>query len=184
MRFLIGVVLGAVAWFVWGFIFWSLLPYAQSVFQTIPNEAAVVQVLRANLPDSGPYLIPGGDAMDEAWAERHRQGPLGVLMYHAAGAEPMDSAVMLQGFLHMLGSSLLLAIVLATAGRRTYAGRFLLCFWIGLFVAIWAEMSNVIWFRFPLSYACLQQTFHVTSLLIVGAILALFVRPPGDEQND
>ena len=78
----------------------------------------------------------------------------------------------------------LLAIVLATAGRRTYFGRFMLVFWLGLFVAVWAEMSDVVWFFYPLSYACLKQSYHVTSMIVVGAILAFFISPPANTEMD
>ena len=74
--------------------------------------------------------------------------------------------------------------VLATAGRRTYFGRFMLVFWIGLFVAVWAEMSDVVWFFYPIRYACLYQSYHVSSMIIVGVILAFFIRPPADPELD
>ena len=185
MRFILGVVLSAVVLFVWGFVFWTVLPYSPSVFQELPNPTGVVAALNQDGPlESGVYMIPGGDPANEETANRYQQGPIATLLFRKDGANPMDPMVMVKGFLHMLGSSFLLAIVLATAGRRTYMGRFLLCFWIGLFVSIWAEMSGVIWYHYPISYACIHQTYHVTSLIVLGAILSFFIQPPGDEQHD
>ena len=185
MRFILGVVIAAVVWFVWGFVFWTVIPYQKSVLKPLPGGEAVAKVLQASGLETGVYILPGGDPMnDEAAKARFESGPIATLMYQKEGKNPADTKVFLHGLLHMLGSAFLLAIVIATAGRRTFFGRYMLVIWIGLFVAIWAEMSDVIWFSFPLEYACLAQTYHVSSLLIVGAILAFFVRPPTNSQLD
>lgn len=184
MRFLIGVVVASVALFFWGFIFWTVSPYPKTVMKSPPNQEAFRQALLTNFEEDGVYLIPGmGDPEDPEFAKLQEAGPIATLMFRREGTPPM-STVMLNGYLHMLGSVFLLAIVLATAGRRTYFGRFMLVFWLGLFVAVWAEMSDVVWFFYPLRYACLKQSYHVTSMIVVGAILAFFVRPPADPQLD
>ena len=184
MRFLIGVVVASVALFFWGFVFWTLSPYPKTVLKTMPNREAMSQSLMSNLEEDGVYLIPGmGDPEDPEFVQLQEAGPIATVMFRRAGAPPM-SEVMLKGFLHMLGSVFLLAIVLATAGRRTYFGRFMLVFWLGLFVAVWAEMSDVVWFFYPLSYACLKQSYHVTSMIVVGAILAFFISPPANTEMD
>lgn len=185
MRFLLGVIVGSVALFVWGFLFWGFSPYPQTILQEMPNRDAVANVLRENVPESGAYLIPGwGDPTDDEFVQRHEAGPIATVLYHAEGAPPMAPAVFIKGYLHMLASTFLLALILATAGRRTYFGRFMLAFWIGLFVAIWAELGDVVWFYYPIRYACLNQTYHVTSMILLGAILAFFIRPPADPELD
>ena len=184
MRFLLGVVIASVALFFWGFVFWTLSPYPQTVLKTLPNRDTMTQTLTDNITEDGVYLVPGmGDPADPEFAKLQAAGPIATVMFRKNGAPPM-SKVMLNGFLHMLGSVFLLAIVLATAGRRTYFGRFMLVFWIGLFVAVWAEMSDVVWFFYPIRYACLYQSYHVSSMIIVGAILAFFIRPPADPELD
>ena len=182
MRFLLGVVVASVACFVWAFVFWGISPYPSTVIQDMPNRDIVAGLLKANIPEDGVYMIPGfGDPNDPEWAKRNETGPHVTLLYHGGKA---SSTQMLMGYLHMLGSVFLLAVVLATAGRRTFWGRFMLTFWIGLFVAIWSELSDVVWYYYPIRYACLNQTFHLSSILIVGLILAFFVRPPADPELD
>jgi len=182
MRFLLGVAIASVALFFWGFAFWGISPYPASIIKEMPNRDIVAQALAVNIKEDGVYMIPGmGDPNDEEWAKRNQAGPHITMMYHGGEASSLQ---MIYGYLHMLGSVFLLAIVLATAGRRTYFGRLMLVFWIGLFVAIWAEMSDVVWFYYPIRYACLKQTYHITSMLIVGAILAYFIRPPAEATLD
>ena len=91
---------------------------------------------------------------------------------------------MTNGFLHMLGCSFLMAIVVATAGRRTYFGRLMLVAWVGLFAVLWIHMSPVIWFHFPIEYACLYMTYDLIAVIILGMILAFFIRPPADPEMD
>lgn len=185
MRFILGVIVASVALFMWGFVFWGLSPYPATVLKPMPNRDVVANVLKESITENGVYKLPEmGDPADENWVQRMEAGPIVTVMYHGGGANPGDSTVMVKGYLHMLASTFLLAIVLATAGRRTFLGRFMLAFWIGLFVAIWAEMSDVIWFYYPIRYACLKQTYHVTSMIIMGGILAFFIRPPADAELD
>ena len=186
MRFLLGVLLGAVAMFLYAFVFWTVMPYANSVMQTLPEQERLIPIMQDSIPADGVYLVPSGAAADEETEEsmaKKAQGPLATVLYRKGGADPMDKT-MINGFVHMLGCSLLLAIAVATAGRRTFMGRFVLVFWIGLFTAIWTQMSTVIWMHFPIRYACLQMTYHLSIIAILGLVLAFFIRPPGDPALD
>lgn len=182
MRFVLGVLLGAVAMFLWSFVFWMVIPYPGSVLNTLPNQDLLVPALQAAIPADGVYLVPAAEESEEVMAQKE-QGPVATIMFQKGGAEPMDKT-MIRGFVHMLGCSFLLAIAVATAGRRTFLGRFVLIFWIGLFVAIWTEMSTVIWFLFPIRYACLQMTYHLSAIAVLGLVLAFFIRPPADPALD
>jgi hypothetical protein len=182
MRFILGVLLGAVAMFLWAFVFWTVIPYPGSVFNTLPNQDVLVPAMQAAMPEDGVYLVPSAEPSEEVMAQKE-QGPIATVMFRNGGADPMDKT-MIRGFFHMLGCSCLLAIAVATAGRRTFLGRFMLVFWIGLFVAIWAEMSTVIWFYFPIRYGCLQMTYHLSAIAVLGVVLAFFIRPPGDPALD
>lgn len=182
MRFILGVVVGAVALFFWGFVFWTVLPYPGSVLKTLPNQDTLTQALQDAIPADGAYLIPGAEQTEETLA-KSQSGPVAMILFRKGGAAPQD-ATMLNGFLHMLGSAFLLAIAVATAGRRSFFGRFILVFWIGLFVAIWTQMSDVIWWHFPIQYACLQMTYHLSAITILGVVLALFIRPPAEPDVD
>ncbi len=182
MRFILGVVLAAVAAFLWGYVFWTVSSYPKTVLKTLPNQDTLVPALQDAIPEDGAYLIPAAELTEDAM-EKQKQGPLAMILFHKGGAPPMDKT-MLNGFLHMLGSAFLLAIVVATASRRSFLGRFVLVLWIALFLSIWTQMSNNIWWHFPIKYACLQMTYHLSAVAIMGLVLAFFIRPPVDPSMD
>lgn len=182
MRFILGVLLGAVALFFWGFIFWAQLDYPGTVIKKLPNQETLVPALQDAIPEDGAYFVPDNDQSEETIAKL-AAGPVATILFRKGGV-PEDNKTMINGFLHMLGCAFLMAIVVATAGRRTYFGRLILVFWIGLFVALWTHMSTVIWFHFPIKYACLYMTYDLSSVVILGIILAFFIRPPVDPEID
>lgn len=42
-RMLLGAIVGGVVLFVWGYVFWGVLPIAENIVLPVPNEAAVVK---------------------------------------------------------------------------------------------------------------------------------------------
>lgn len=180
MRFILGVVIGAIALFFWGFVFWVQLPYPASVIQTLPNQDAIVPALQDAISEDGAYFVPGYGQSEELMA-KVQAGPVATILFRTGGA-PEYSKTMINGFLHMLGCSFLLAIVVATAQRTTYFGRLMLVFWVGLFAVLWIHMSPVIWFHVPIKYACLYMTYDLIAVIILGIILAFFIRSPVDPE--
>ncbi len=180
MRALTGIILASVLMFVWGFVYWGISPVPGWVLKTLPNPDALVPALQQAIPASGVYLLPvGPDAgePDEAAQQRFLQGPIATLIYSKEGSEMMPPSVMVKGYLHMLVSAVIGALILMASGRREFFGRFMICFWIGVLVAIWPEVSRVIWFHFPWNYCLLYMVYHFTSCLIMGMVLGYFVRP-------
>ena len=182
MRFILGVVIGAVALFFWGFVFWMLMPYSASVIHTLPNQDTLVPALQDAIAEDGAHFVPGYGQSEELMA-KVQAGPVATLLFRKGGA-PEYNKTMINGFLHTLGCSFLMAIVVATAGRRTYFGRLMLVVWVGLFAVLWIHMSPVIWFHFPIEYACLYMTYDLIAVIILGIILAFFIRPPADPEID
>ena len=50
---------GGIILFVWGVIAWTVLPLHDYSMKNIANEDAVIETLRANLPEHAVYLYPG-----------------------------------------------------------------------------------------------------------------------------
>ena len=91
MRILIGSIVGAVLLFLWGYVFWTILPFSMKVIKPLPNEDAVVAAMQASDAASGVYRIPGppADAKDpavmEAYAQEFGEGPLAMMYYRSGG---------------------------------------------------------------------------------------------------
>ena len=136
IRVIAAAALGAMILFVWGMISWMLLPWHTETLGQLPDEDRVVAALRDTGTASGVYWIPGSEApgpdltdeqntaWEEAWMEKHRAGPLAMLVYNAEGREPMAVNVFINGLGMNLVAALIAAMLLASAGRLTsYVGR-------------------------------------------------------------
>lgn len=116
VRALIGAVLGAVAMFVIGFVFFATPLYKLATAGLDDHQAAAVQqVLAANLPRSGTYFVPDPDT--RAQAEMYSRGPVATVHYNMRGFSPVDPGVLGAGFVHMLVVTLLGALALHQLSR-------------------------------------------------------------------
>ncbi|HEV2987308.1 MAG TPA: hypothetical protein VG759_02615, partial [Candidatus Angelobacter sp.] len=58
-RVLLAGILDGIAMFLWNFVAHDLLPLGEIGLREIPNEAAVMATMRANMPEPGLYIYPG-----------------------------------------------------------------------------------------------------------------------------
>lgn len=178
-RVLIGVVLGAVALFIWGFVFWGLLPTPTSIFRTFSDEAAVAEALKSNAPEPGVYTVPDASLMGRDAAEytsRHESGPVAMVFIHPAGLSVMPPSMMVKGFLNMLASVFLMALLLGMAAPAlgTYSRRVGFVFLAGLVSVVFIDLGQPVWWRHTWDYWLANAVYHALGALIVGLILARF----------
>jgi hypothetical protein len=65
-RKLAAAVLGGLAFFLWSFVAHDLLPLGKTGIREIPNEQAILDSMKANMPEEGLYLLPGLDVPENA----------------------------------------------------------------------------------------------------------------------
>jgi hypothetical protein len=194
MRIVLAGVIGGIVLFVWGFISWTLLGWHHTYGGTLPDEPAVVQVLKDTVNDRGKtepgvYWIPGmadttgmdADGMAaayEAWANKHREGPNAMLIYHPTGREPLDALVLARGFAIDLLAALLAALLLAFATRTIsgYAGRVAFVTALGMMVAIYGEGMAWNYFRFPNDWSLIMVVDHLIAWFLVGLVAGAIVK--------
>jgi hypothetical protein len=118
------ILLATVFVFVASSIIHMFLPYHRSDFRAVPNEDGLLDALRGHGVPPGDYMFPnaGGDPnvlKSEAYREKARKGPVGVLTIFPAGDPFAMGAQMTQWFLYCLLVSVFAAYV---AGRAVPAG--------------------------------------------------------------
>jgi hypothetical protein len=186
-RAILGAAVAAALVFVWGFVYWTMLPYPERVMQSVASEATLVEALQAALPASGMYAIPGRHGNDAAamadQQQRTAKGPVAILAYRNAGVE-MTGPYFAFGYLQMFLAALAAAIALSACDVNFYPGRVMIVFWMGIFAALWAHLSNVAWFHHPVNYFWLQLGYTVPAAFVMGIVLAAFVRPPSARRAD
>jgi hypothetical protein len=181
-RALIGALIGAVAMFIIGFIFFAT-PLMKLGSATVDNAqaAAVQQAMAANLPRTGTYSIPSGDTPEQT--VMYGQGPIATIHYNTSGFSIADPTVMIGGFIHMFVVALLMAVGLFTLSR--YVPRFgeqVRLMILGIVgAAAFMRLGEPIWFHHDWGNAIYLFIADTISLGVAGLIiLKLLPRsPPG-----
>jgi hypothetical protein len=92
---LLAGILGGLAFFFWSYVAHDVLPLGKAGIKEIPNEQAVLNSMKANMPEEGLYFLPGiglpenatraqQTAAMEARMHKVETGPSGFLVYHPA----------------------------------------------------------------------------------------------------
>jgi hypothetical protein len=181
-RVVIGALLSAVAVFLWGFLYWNVLPLRKSVYQPIPGEARMAEGLRSALPETGVYELPtqlSGESMDAA-LKRYEAGPIAEIIFLRDGAKPYAPSRFIGGFLHMFLSALLmgsLLLMVLSPRLASYGSRVGVVVIAGLAGALFAHLTYPIWYFHPWNLAMLRFFYDLSCWVVTGLILARFVRP-------
>src|SRR5690349_11117454 len=126
---LLAGVLGGLAFFLWSFVAHDLLPLGKTGIKEVPNEQAVLNSMKANMPEDGLYFLPGlgvpenatraqQSAAMEARMHKVETGPSGFLAYHASLNFSFGKAMVAELGTNIL--QVLLAVILL--GQTSLAG--------------------------------------------------------------
>lgn len=172
MRRLLACPLAALAVFVWGFLFWGLSADAIGLYRKAPDDAGLGKTLSDTLREDGVYFVPGNMEDTAAWRALHQAGPLAMVHFRRAGADPMEMGLFLAGFLHSLIVAVLLAVLLGAVGA---AQRWKVLFWAALTAAVFANLGQPIWFYQSWCYHGLVALYQFVAWLVAGAVLIKMV---------
>ena len=186
-RTVAGVLLGAVAYFVWGALSWTVIPWHNATVKPLPQELLITDTMKTVIKESGFYVFPGPDAVasgDEAkakWMERLRRGPVGAVAISLTGHD-MNGALYLKQFLsNVCQAALVMFILLAARDRyRTVGCRALLAGSLGLLAGVAVHVQHRLWFSFPLGFTVVNILDLTVGFAILGAVMAKFVPEGAD----
>lgn len=180
-RILIASLIAAVVAFAWGFFSWAVLPWHKPL--KFKDSAAVAQVLRTNAPDHGIYMLPEhpDDHSDKAGMAKYEDDlkniPFVWAMVHPAPTDFAMAKPMILGFLRAFLAAVILSILLNCSSRESYACRVRFCVLAYLLVSINGDGPFWIWFHGPLQNFLIMTADHLIEGLLVGLVLAKFIRP-------
>lgn len=185
-RVLIASVLATPLLMMTGFLFWGLSPLPAIVMSPLPDTELALEI-KKKLPESGTYFYPfpvdmtGEDTEEKqkVFAERHQAGPIFHLFYNAQGQEHMPPSTFVFGFIHYFFTALLAGSLLAYAAPKLpkYIQRVGFVLLLGLFSAVWINLSNGIWFYHPWGWCLLKFGYSLYIALFMGLVLAAIIRP-------
>ena len=184
-RIITAGVVGAIVYYVWGTLVWTVIPLHLPTMHGMPDEKAMVQAVTAQELETGVYTVPfAADPAEmsdpeSSFSKSHTSGPIFTVFYQQEGSVPMNSGMMLVGFLIDLAATLLAACLLASIGGcgRNYWCRVGFVAALGIFLAIMAHVSYWNWMYFPLDFTVAFIIDVVVGWSLVGLVMAAIVRP-------
>lgn len=181
-RILLAGLAGGAAMFLAGFITHAVLPLGEVGIQSLPNEEAVAPVLRANIRECGLYFFPGMPSnstpeQQKQWEARYRTGPIGILVYHPSGREPMEPAQLGTELASNILLALLAAWLLRLARLPGFGTRFLFVTSLGLVVGLAIPISYWNWYGFPGAYTLAEMAHELIGFAAAGLAVAGLVKP-------
>jgi hypothetical protein len=183
-RIIIAGIVGGIATFIGSFIFHMVLPFGTMGIQSLPNEDVIVASLKQGITQPGLYFFPGMDMssrmtkeQEQAWTAKHKAGPVGILVYHPVGEEPMSPGQLLTELGTDLIAALLAALIISTVGAPYFA-RFLLVLLFGVIAWLSISVSYWNWFGYPGSYIIAEGMDQVLSWGFGGLVIPAIVKSP------
>lgn len=176
IRTALAAIASAAVLFFFGFLWWGVLMPVVQPAQVITDEA-FVQSMSESLQQSGLYFYPNyAEPVDDA------SRPMAIIYYNAQ--QPSMAKMMAGGFLHMLVVSALVCAVLPYVRAPTFGARFCFVFFLGLFVAAWADLGAMVWWRHPSAWAAFHFGYDVLSWLLAGLVIAAIAKPAVESQGE
>lgn len=174
-------IVGAVVLFLFGFVYWGLLPTTQRVFDGATDEAELAAAIRSNVPEPGVYMIPGPSVFSdqEAFSTQHEEGPVVMMFVHPDGLPVMPASMMIGGFFNNLIAILIMAVLLLMVAPAlpTYGSRVTAVVLAALAMVVLADLGDPVWWRHTWGFYVAQAVYHAVGWLLVGLVLAYFIRP-------
>jgi len=181
---ILATLLGGVILYVWSFIAWVFLPLHTSHLHAIPNEDAVVSLLRTSLDKEAVYIFPknpsfGSDqATMDAYVAKMKLGPTGLIFFNPFGQDPMMPGQMIIGFVLDLLSAFVVVwfLLRSTALSSSYLGRVAFCGMFGIFTAVFTHLMYWNWMGFPAEFTKGLIVDGIVSWLLAGCGIAAIIK--------
>jgi hypothetical protein len=180
---LAGVLGGAVA-FVCGAIEHMVFQWQGRTFKQLPNDAALMEFLKKEVPDAGIYAFPdatGADKDEKAYAalnERYKKGPNGILLIGPTGEDMMGPKQLGLEALSVILVALIAAWILTLLAPGTdYLQRVTVVLAIGVAGWLAISVSHGIWYRFPDAYVRDEFLCAIFEWGVAGLVIAAIAKP-------
>lgn len=184
-RILLGGLAGGIVVFLWSTFSHLVLPLGEMGLRVLPNEDEVISALRQSVPESGLYLFPAADIsgkptpeQQHVWEQKYTAGPVGLLVYRAAGADVISPRQLLTELASNVGAALVVAWVMSLVAA-SYFRRVLGAAMFGAFAWLSISASYWNWYGFPTAYIAVEGMDQFVGWGLAGlAIAAISKKTP------
>lgn len=184
---LLAGVLGGLAFFFWSYVAHDVLPLGKAGIKEIPNEQIVLSSMKATMPDSGLYFLPGlglpenatraqQAAAMEARMHKVETGPSGLLVYHPSLQFSFGKALVIELGTNIL-QVLLAVVLLSQTSLVSFGARWRFITIAGVLAALSTNISYWNWYGFPGSYTLAYVCTVALGFVFAGLVAAAIVKP-------
>ena len=184
-RLVLGSLVGGLAMWVVGFIFWGpLLGWIPFTVTPDANQAALQAALKANLAatGSGAYAIPS--TATTAGSVLHATGPVAMVHFTNSGFPGMDTFALLWGLVLAVCCAFLSGLALkSVASTLEFGDRMRLVILFAVAVAGYTELGQPVFNHAAWGYYLYAFVADVVTWIAAGAVLAMFIPLPPIEEE-
>ena len=181
IRVIWGSLVAAIAMFVIGFIFYGPLGLKTLATKSVDDAPALViqQALKANLPQTGTYMIPN-DSRSPPQSAMYGNGPIATVHYNSSGfVAALDPATIGKGFVFNFAIALLIGLALiGIDGRVTdFGSRARVAAIVGIAGSAFVHLAEPLYYHHDWPHSL--YTFIADGLMLAaaGVIVAWFLKP-------
>lgn len=178
----LGVLAGAVVYFVWGALSWTVIGLHNKAVKTLPEEQLITDTMKVVIKEPGFYIfpsakLPSGEMDHAGWAERYKAGPIGSVIFQPNGRAPMVPSQFISSFMIGVVASLVSFLLLSFSRDRiqTLPARVLLLVGVGIMAWVVSDLSYMTWFSFPCDFTIINLLDDVVGFALLGLVLHKFV---------
>lgn len=182
MRLIIAAVLGGLVMFMWSAFSHMTLGLFNTSMKQVPNEAAVMSAMKANITEPGLYFLPGMDMSKTpteeemaAFSAKYEAGPTAFLVFQPTGSDIMTPHQLGTEFGTNVLASFAAALILWLAGVGFGRGVIIstlvgLAGWLSINASYWT------WYKFPTDFVTAELIDQVVGWLLSGLVIAFILR--------
>ncbi len=181
-RVLIGSIVGGLAQFFVGFLFWGM-PFLAHIPFTIASDAqnaAVQTALAQNLPTTGTYYVPWPES--SAGTVLHGRGPVALIFYNTHGFPSMDPGSLVVGLILSIVTIFLLGLALLVIAGRVgdFASRARIVLYFAVATVLYFTIATPVYnYYMPWGYWIYLALSQLVGIVVGGLILARWFVPGG-----
>ena len=168
---IIGGIVAGVVLFIWSAVSWMLLPWHMTTINKFEDITAVSQIIKANAPKSGVYVMPMSDQALQSNQLTDQVPYVFATVRMESIPESMTSQFIMTVIAQIIAAFLVAWMLCKTSGL-SFFGRvgFVVIFAIAASFAI--DIPNWIWFRVDSSFTLLGMIDMLVGWFLAGLVLA------------
>lgn len=194
-KVIMGGTLGGLVMFLWGAVSWRVLPWHDLTMGKFTDEAAVADVIAANAPQSGIYLLPNARRLDPQADEaarkqartdalaRTQSGPFLFVSVARAGTDPTNPWLFIRSLIIQIVAATLITVLLVQTRGLHFWCRVGFVETAGVLIGVLATFPLWNWWQFPLRYTLVNFADLIIGVTLAGFVIAKVVGdiPAGDD---